>query len=850
MSFQNRANFIDAQSSEKLTLAWVEGVQRLHLWTLDSGSVYKRSVPYFVVGLSEGTTALTQVFSSGAVVAGTFYFDPATSELYVQTVGSTDPQTAEEMIVTYRFFFANGPAAASWDLSDTGDQVHYEGRIQLSPKFKHKIGIEQQLISLVGNGTLKLTNNDGGLDEIFDTIIFENKSVVIYSWNRDLNFSDSKVIFRGIITNKRFRNDDVSFMVKDQLFSLEQEVPQVVFDDNDAVNDSVKGNYKRWIYGRVDGLKLQSTDQIGEGYPLAGTVAAGAASQTLTGTGTSFLSDTSPGDNLTIGTQEFGIESIESDTSLTLDGDTRFSFTLQTAIIVPEIPTTTKNRTFFVAGHACAELTTTVVNVIQLNRIVLASTEGLTPGDFVTFTTGERKQIKSIAPGSIIVLTDNIILVPAVSSTVIREPIQRIFRGNDTINTDNYTIANTTTCTVTLDSDAEFDEARLTTIGVDMTFTNGTRDVTTATSTDLRELLKPRDFIRPLDLSYTTFYEVLSVDESSLKLRTAFADPNHTGNTEGKFPDYIGDETVISADILGRTVDNTPGGTWIRTSAQAVRDLVSHAGLTLVNEASFTQGSIDSNHLVSMALPLSPGPSSTKIKTAVDLLGRSTFSAITLDNDLKIKFKVLEIQIPDTVTEIYDHDVYDWEINTSNGENILNTIIRYRHTDVNRFVGESGNNVTTYINPFVEKYVGTTKGQELDAYLYDEFSAKIMSHRLSYWNSLSRADMKITTDLRLEGVEIGDTIVINFQRLYKRFGDSASRKKALTVVGKTVNGERTQLSLSDLGNLYNRSSIITPNTAPDFSAAAEDEKLKYGYITTANGLVDDEEDTANIHLIS
>lgn len=76
------------------------------------------------------------------------------------------------------------------------------------------------------------------------------------------------------------------------------------------------------------------------------------------------------------------------------------------------------------------------------------------------------------------------------------------------------------------------------------------------------------------------------------------------------------------------------------------------------------------------------------------------------------------------------------------------------------------------------------------------------------------------------------------------------RKKVCVVVGRQVDGETVILSLTDLGNIYNRSSIITPNDAPDFSAASEDEKILYGYITDNQGIIDDDENSANINLIS
>ena len=238
------------------------------------------------------------------------------------------------------------------------------------------------------------------------------------------------------------------------------------------------------------------------------------------------------------------------------------------------------------------------------------------------------------------------------------------------------------------------------------------------------------------------------------------------------------------------------------------------------------------------------------MKTVADLVTRSTTSSLTTDNDLKIKFKVLNVKIPDDALQIFDNDVVNWSVVTTNGRNIRNTIIRYRHKDIDRETLEPGTLIKTYTFDFVEKYVGTNKTQDLDIYLYDSTAASIMSHRVAYLNSLSRADIELETDLRLEDVEIGDTIIIEFTRLYKRFGDSASRKKALIVIGKQVNGERTKLSLSDLGNVFNRSSIITPNSAVDYASASEDDKLKFGYITDNNGITDDNEDTQNIHRIS
>jgi hypothetical protein len=879
-----------------------------------------------VYSIKAGTEPLDRVSSFGAMTAGTFYYNSTNSELFVWTSGSSNPQTDEEMIVTYRFFFGSASVSTTWDLEDLSTDVHYEGRITLSPGYKHKVAVEQNLVSIIGNGSLKLLNNDGALDEIYDTIIFDNHTIEIYSWHRDLSPSEALIIYRGKVVNKRFQFDNVAFEVKDLLFDLNQNIPQDVYTDDDTVAENVKGDFKRWVYGRVDGLRLQSIDQIGEGYNLTGTVSINNLSQAAIGVGTLFLSECSPGDQITIGTQEFNIESIQSNTELTLDNIPDYAAQGSTIRIVPEVPVTSKNREFFVAGHATARLTKTLTEVIQFNRVKLNNTTDLEAGDFLEFSTSERVEIKNVAPNNIVVLRQNLIAIPPVSSSVTREPVQAVFLNGKSVESSKYTITNqgptNKKTTIELDSDVEFYMTRAKQLGLTFTFTNGSRVATTTSDLDLTEILKPRDWIRPSDLSYTTYYEIMSVgegrvltgtvsgnpntttltgsstlftsqispgddiivggvsynvasitnnlslvlssppeiefsglglrkqDEKAIELRVAFADPTHTGPTQGKLPEYIGDNTTVSANVLGKTESGTPTGAWIKTAAQVIRDLIREAGITDVNETSFTAGALENAQLISVAVPLSPGSQSTTYKTLLDLLTRSVTACLTLDNDLKLKYKAINVSIPDSPVTIDDFDVIDWNLETNNGKNTRHTIVRYRHTDVDRTTLEAGSKAKTHSSDFVEKYIGTNNTDEITAYLYKERDAEILTHRNTYLQSLGRSDMSITTDLRLEELEIGDTVILDFKRLYKRFGDPNTRQKAMMVVGKTLNGERTKLELSDLGNIFNRSSVITPNTAPNFTSASIIEKIKYGYITEANGIVNNDETTANTHLIS
>lgn len=852
MAFQNRDEFINSAASEKIILAHVRANTRIINWTLAAGSIYVKTVNYFPIAIKRNDTTLTRVDSQGAMSSGTFYYNTANGEISIWLDDSSDPANSE-IIVTYQLFFSNNPVSLPWDLSDDTElDVYYDGRITRAPGFKQRVGIEQGLNSVVGSGDLVLENNDGELDEIFDRFIFDNQEVRIYSWNRDLLASEAQIIFKGRITNKKYDSVSVSFTVKDTIFELQQNVPQGIFEASDGVNSNIEGQIKRWIYGRVDGLKLQSTDQIGEGYALTGTVAFTGGDKIMSGTGTSFLSETSPGDKITVETLELEVESVESDTSLTLTNTPDYAITGATAIIVPEIPTTNKNRSHFVADHATAQINTTVINALQFNRIQLASTLGLNAGDFITFQgTSERKEIKNVAPGNIVVLRDNVVTLPSTGSSVTREPVQVVYVNGKRLIDEDFTITNNTTKTeIVLDTDAEFNIAPVREFNLSMTFTNGSRTITYAGDQQLTEIFNPRDYIRPEDLSYTNWYEILSVSDTEITIRTTFTDPTITDVIEAKQPDYVGDDTIVSADVLGKTEDGNPTGTWIQTSSQVVKDLLTEAGITDIDTASFDEVESTVPQLVSMALPFSPSKSPVTLKTAIDTINRSTRCALTLDKNLTLKYESVLVTAPQSFVNIYDSDVVRWSIRSTNGKNYRNSIIRYRHKDVDNNTLESGNSVATFSSEFVRRYVGTNKTFEDDLYIYDDTAANIASEREIYYNSLGLSIITIETDLRLEGIEIGDSAVMDFERLYKRFGDAQTRRKLVTCVGKTVTGEKVMLEFSDYGNTYNTSAFITDNAALDFDNSNTDDKIRNGFITDPQGIVNDIEDTNKTNLIS
>lgn len=853
MAFQNRSEFIKAASSEKITLATINAKARLYTFSGPSGLIYSKVVPNFVESVQQDDTPLTEWPTPTGLSAGTYHYDIESSTLYVRLIGDVSPKTVE-LIVTYKFFFSDKGLSLSHDLANVSKDVFWDGRIVSGPGYKHKIGIDQALTSLVGEGTLHLKNHDGGLDNVFDTLIFENQDATIYSWNPELQPEDSRVIYRGKVTNKTYDGTDVKFKIKDQIFNLLDSPDLEQYTAADNVADEAQGRFKRLVYGRVDGLRCQSVDQVGDGYALVGAVNLTAGSDQLFGAGATYLSDVKQGDTIIVGTQEFTIEEVVDNLNLVLSDESDYSATNQVAFLIPEGGNSDKNRTFIAAGHLCAEVTHTIVDVPQFNRVVVDSTDGLFAGDFIEFTdTSERIEIKNVAPGNVVVLQQNMVSKPAVSTTIKRQPIQEVYINGVRVQAADYTINNTgSTCGITLASDAEFNLARPRNTKFTGTFTNGSRVVNIAASdVTLDEVFSPGDWVKPDDLTYSTFYRIINVKDSSLELDTAFGEATIADIVELKSPDYVVDDTVISVNILGKTEDGTATGTWISNAAQVQRNLIEGIGITTYNTQSFIDGELDSPQLISMAVPEDFGAKTPPtVKDLVDNINKSVHSSLTLDNDLLIKFKTLNVVTGEDIPTISDFDVIDWDIRSTNGKTYKRVFARYRFTDVDRNTLEDGNKALTYESEFVDRYIGTNKSDDVSLYLYKQLDAEIAAHRHLYYNRLGVATLTITTDLRLENIEIGEVAIVNFEKLYRRYGSDSHNKKVMLVIGKTIQGERTELILSDLGNTFNTSSYITPNTTPDWTAATDDEKLIYGYITDNQGIVNDEEATAGTHLIS
>lgn len=817
---------IQKTRSEKITLCHVEPKRHVMIWNDEGGGVYSRDDSQTIINVEVNGTALTEA-ASAAVSNGEFFYDIIDGTLYVQLTDSSDPSESD-VFITYRYFFSNIPINLPYDLN-TGADVFYDGRLNGFSPISYDLDDENIGIAIESNTNISLENTDGYFDELYDVLFWEYRTVRLYQYSSNLPISEKRLVFEGTIEDKQFSQDKISLKCKDFVYQLRQLVGLENFTTSDGtLSDTYLGTSKRRIYGKVEKARCVPIDNIVDGFQLTGTVSATSGGTTLTGTGTSFLDEVSPNDRIKYNLSdddvvEFNVVSVDSDTQITTDSSIDVGLSNATLFNNPDAGWRKKNRNWHIAGHKLRTPSTTISEVVANNRIRVADVSDFEPDDRIIVNGSETAVISSIT-ANLLVLNQNLGTPPLVGQTVLKEPVSRAFSGTqEYVIERDFTISNTATDAVLqFNNLAEFNVARIKTTVGSFTFTNASRTVSVS-GVNALAILKPRDWIKPDDVTYSTYYEILSVEETSIELRVAFAEVTTTDGANYKNIVSIKDETPVLVNCVGREVSNV----WMKTASDAVRDLITGDANIPVNESSFTQSKIDAPFTLSYIIPKDIGEESITIRDAIDDINTSVFGSVFLNNLLQVSYNVISPQKPQTLDTIeQDEIIGTFKVNSKN-EIIRKVKARYRPF-FDAVQEENTSKFYEFTNTFTERAIGSTEDREITLYLFNNVDAETITQRYAYIGSLSRSLVTFTTDLRLTNLSLNDALKINFRRLYKRFGNR-DRVKIGFISKITKSNNSVTVELNDLGNIYNRVANWSPNTANQFSAATNEEKALNGF---------------------
>lgn len=836
-------DYANLTRSSKLVLCHVEPKQRHTVFTLHAGAVYKKTVSHFVINVTEDGTALTEG-SSSTLSAGEFYYDAVTSELYVRMSDDLDPKT-KKVITTYRLFYSNRAIDLPYDLA-SGTEVHYEGRLKGNTPISKQLDDEQIGVVLETSTNITLENTDGFFDDFYDVLIFENKDLKLYSWNENLPLSECRKIFDGIIQDKSFSTSSIRFNCKDFTLKLREPVATSNFTTSDGdIPDRYLNTPKRRLFGKFKKLRCVPIDAIKDGYELTGTVSGTYGTKYLTGTGTSFLSELTPEDEIIYetGTQtyKFPVSVVGSNVSVTLSEELPLNVTDITVKVKSKYGYRGKNRSWHIAGHKLRSPSTTVTLGIDTRRFEVADVSDIFPGDLIKVD-GESIYVKRISGNQITLETSLQNGTPNVFDTVVKNPLSSAYVNGDRVFIDrDWTVINGTSgATLELDPLAEFNIAPTVDVPFDLTFTNASRLITVS-GTDMNSEVKPRDWIRSDDITHTTWYEILSVvydndtSVSTITVRTSYGGANITTNAQKKNVNIVGDDAVITVDTMGQE----RSGIWIKTASDAVKDMLENdIGFTNLDAASFTESDNDAPFALSYAVPSKIGGTTKQIKDAISDINKSVFGSLVTDNNFNLKYQVLTCEKPTDIEKLEDDDLSSGNINIKSRNEIVRKVnARYAHF-VDAFNGEDAFELYEFTNEFVDDIIGIKSEMDIDVYLYDLDHATTIAQRYALYNSLSQATVTVRGKLNLYNYVLNSKVYLSLDRLYKRFSN-LSRLKIGIVNKVSNNGSDITIEFNDLGNAYNRAANISDNTTNDYTSSTEDEKIKMSWIVDDDVLTPD-----------
>lgn len=851
----NFDDYKSAVASEKITLAIIEASKRLIAFSVHAGFVYKlENFDVAVISsIKESGINLTEVSDIASVAPGSFYNDRESKILYLRTVGSGNPNLSF-IHITLKLFFANVPVTLPHNLLD-GYEVYWEPTISSTSDFDAEIDtVDQQNEVVEGSGTLTLWNDGEFWSANFDKMYFENQKCEIYSWNRELEANQAKLIFRGTVESREYSPKSVVFKLKDLLAQLRNSILLSEISElgrrNSPENDTAK---QRMILGKVQGhLPINLDCVIDDSYPLPGTASVTNASAVVTGSGMEFLKRVSPDDRLEILDREYTVATVDSDTQVTLtevfSGITSSGLSIE---IIPNEPKRWINRSWNLAGHTLRQPVTTIEAGSSSVSLFLGSTRDMFDGDFIyvgALGSGELVRISRVVNDYQVVLANSLTNNPTTGTQVIRPCVQKVMIDDtELVFYRDYTV-DPVTAELTLRETAEANAAPVRQALISATFTNGSRTVT-GTGTNFKSTFKPGYLIRPTNT--VTMFEVLSVESDvQMKLRTAFVGTTVTAQIHYKSLILDPEDNVLHCELLGRTDDGTTSGILLRKAPEMIYHLLKDAGYAedQINHESLIAAQELVPEEIAFVVPSTYGDtSSTTYRDVMNKINKSVFGILFQNNDFKMSYDILRPVIPASPISIKESDCISWSMTGTNKNMISRAVVQYGYKEYDYVVKEERTLSVNKTSDVAKYILATDRQRTFESVLANEQDAQRLCNRWLFLLENSSSTIKISTKLQLIDAQINDIIDFEHRKFYERFAGT-SKRKFLAIEKIYKSGSGVTIECADLSNAFNRIALIS-DTTTTWANSDEETKIHTGFISDETGLIDNDASSFGTNLI-
>lgn len=242
----------DKELSSKTDISFASGDKSINATSTDL-SIYSIYDKITVIGSAsnEGTYTVQTVSATKLTVSET---------IVTEAAGASIDLSAVE---TLRLTTANGFTTAP---SDTPANTYYEPKIdeQTNTFFNRNMYKQRATFgaSDASFGEVVIDNIDGDLDDLKDHS-FNGRQIVIKVGDTESAFTDYVTVLTGTMSRALFTIDNISIIVRDKTFTLENPIQQVRFagtnsgsTGNEGLPDDIQGQPKPLCYGECKNIPL------------------------------------------------------------------------------------------------------------------------------------------------------------------------------------------------------------------------------------------------------------------------------------------------------------------------------------------------------------------------------------------------------------------------------------------------------------------------------------------------------------------------------------------------------------------------------------------------------------------
>lgn len=513
------------------------------------------------------------------------------------------------------------------------------------------------------------------------------------------------------------------------------------------------------------------------------------------------------------------------------------------------------NREWLVAHHECQDKLYNIIGTDASTRFLeLDSINGLFPGDVVTIASLPYTVTEILADG-ITIAQDITGVVPGAEFK--RPAIQKLRTKNSifTINDDFIINQSLGDCRVIFNFNAE--------VLASKRKNKGSREIQQIvqleansnilySSTGLFKKLRNKDWI---SIGGTgQLLQIMEVVSENLALTTfPFFSPTYSSqfytNITTYPVEYLLDDSILVADVYGKTKDGTQFGDLIQTAADVVADILDEAGIEK-DLPSFVEANQSNDLLVSMAIPFQFRTDSRATRRSIiEAMNASVLGSLTNTRDFKASYHVFSTERTN-YTHISQADIENYRVIIDSKYQLSEIKWEYRPQDLD-VISEEGavSEIIITENSDFSNYKRIKNSENFTIYLYNENEAEGIVRRMLIMRSLARQAAILTAPTFLIDVKLNDIIEFDLDNVYERFGSTPTTKMIGIVSEIEQSDTKTTVVIEDLGNIFARTGVIAENSSLEYTSAPDNELVLNMYITDNYGGQNNNQDTYGSNLI-